>query len=64
MAKDAVIKHKNTLPIHKIVQVMVFWDVALHFIIDRYQRFAGKPRLHHQGQAEYSSNVVGYMGRL
>jgi hypothetical protein len=64
MAKETVIKHKNMLPIHEIVQFMVFWDVTLHFIIDRYQRFAGKCRLHHQGQAEYSSNVVGYMGSL
>jgi hypothetical protein len=58
MAKETVIKNKNTLPIHKILQV------ALHSIIDRNQCFAGKHRLHHQGQAEYSSNVVSYMGRL
>jgi hypothetical protein len=64
MAKETAIKHKNTLPIHEIIQVMVFWDVTLHFTIDRYQRFAGKRSLHHQGQAEYSSNTVGYMGRL
>jgi hypothetical protein len=46
------------------IQVMVFWEVTPHFIIERYQRFAGKYCLHHQGQRKRSSKVSGYIGQL